>query len=885
MPPLAKSKHNHDRQPGTHALPRQDDAAIRFTTGPFAPPTSTQFPPPAPLTAQSAQPRTSGSIVTVLETEGRSSQQPFPTPTFTTAAVLPAANYSSKANNTLPTHIANSTLHLLNSRRVSRQVMLDHTEALQPMASGPPPRSISWRSDHPVPRTNIASQDGPLATNKFYANFFLGSQHQGVWTHPYSLTWSKGTGYAQSWGMTISHLDADQRVFGPPNSDVPGHPAKYFINPLAIQSIILSAAELGSSTVLTTDSLQAFSVNANLLPYPGSLSKITFPLLQGMAFVTGVYSNLQPLIQSSVFFRSVSSAASSSIGIFKYVIVLEDGKQWLLYATPSNGQDPRFSLVSQTMILGVPNWFGHIQVAKNPAGSPGEYIYDNSAGVYPVAADLTASKSAQTGTYQIQWKKAGLISRDAPQLLMFALPHHVESFGGTTPYGLTALRLQTTTKGTASGVIADSWTLVEPSLPVDMGFSPWDGSLPLGTRSAKPLSSRALTIIRAVAASEIQQDMDSQTNLDSMYFSGKALSKFATIIYTVHDLCQEPDLAQLGLSRLKMAFAKFSTNQQIFPLVYDTVWKGVVSSGAYRTRDPGQDFGNTYYNDHHFHYGYFIHAAAIIAYLDPQWLVLNKEFVDILVRDTANPSSSDPYFPFSRTFDWYHGHSWAKGLFESADGKDEESSSEDALFAYAIKMWGRVTGDKSMEARGNLMLAVLARTLRNYFLMQDGNANQPANFIGNKVTGIRTKTGSNQLFENKVDATTYFGNNLEYVHGIHMMPLLPYSALTRPSRFAYEEWSLLFDPASPTAPAPASSVQGGWRGILYANLALIDPQRSWEFFAQPNFDMRWIDGGASRTWYLAWAAGEVHPRYMTFVLFADCVFERFGGRVMGPSVL
>ncbi|KAL8630810.1 hypothetical protein Q9189_003479 [Teloschistes chrysophthalmus] len=811
MPPLAQSKHHHDRQPGTHALPRQDDAAIRFTTGPFARPTSTQFPPPAPLTAQSAQPRTSGSIVTALETEGRSSQQPFPTPTFVTAAILPAANYSIKANSTLPTHTANSTLHLLNSRR--------------------------------------APQDGPLATNKFYANFFLGSQHQGVWTHPYSLTWSKGTGYAQSWGMTISHLDANQRVFGPPNSDVPGNPAKYFINPLAIQSIILSAAELGSSTVLTMDSLQAFSVNANLLPYPGSLSKITFPLLQGMAFVTGVYSKLQPVIQSSVLFRSVSSAANSSIGIFKYVIVLEDGKQWLLYATPSNGQDPQFSLVSQTKILGTPNWFGYIQVAKNPAGSPGEYVYDNSAGVYPVAADLTASKSAQTGTYQFQWKKAGLTSRDAPPLLMFALPHHVESFGGTTPYGLTALRLQTTTKGTASGVIADSWTLVEPSLPVDMGFSPWDGSLPLGTRSAKPLSSRALAIIKAVAASEIQQDMDSQTNLNSMYFSGKALSKFATMVYTIHDICQEPGLAQLGLSRLKTAFAKFSTNQQIFPLVYDTVWKGVVSSGAYLTKDPWQDFGNAYYNDHHFHYAYFIHAAATIAYLDPQWLVLNKEFVDMLVRDTVNPSSSDPYFPFSRTFDWYHGHSWAKGLFESADGKDEESSSEDALFAYAIKMWGRVTGDESMEARGNLMLAVLARTLRNYFLMQDNNANQPANFIGNKVTGI--------LFENKVDATTYFGNNLEYVHGIHMMPLLPYSALTRPSRFVYEEWSLLFDPASPTAPAPASSVQGGWKGILYANLALIDPQRSWEFFAQPNFDMRWIDGGASRTWYLAWAAGEL----------------------------
>ena len=102
----------------------------------------------------------------------------------------------------------------------------------------------------------------------------------------------------------------------------------------------------------------------------------------------------------------------------------------------------------------------------------------------------------------------------------------------------------------------------------------------------------------------------------------------------------------------------------------------------------------------------------------------------------ANPSEADPHFPISRCFDWYHGHSWAKGLFESADGKDEESSSEDVFSAYAIKMWGRTTGDMNMEARGNLMLAILARSLRSYFLMEDSNTNHPANFVPNKVTGI-----------------------------------------------------------------------------------------------------------------------------------------------------
>ena len=62
-------------------------------------------------------------------------------------------------------------------------------------------------------------------------------------------------------------------------------------------------------------------------------------------------------------------------------------------------------------------------------------------------------------------------------------------------------------------------------------------------------------------------------------------------------------------------------------MVYDTAWKGVVSSASYVQNDSGVDFGNSYYNDHHFHYGYFIHAAAIIAYLDPTWLPQNKDWV------------------------------------------------------------------------------------------------------------------------------------------------------------------------------------------------------------------------------------------------------------------
>ena len=76
-----------------------------------------------------------------------------------------------------------------------------------------------------------------------------------------------------------------------------------------------------------------------------------------------------------------------------------------------------------------------------------------------------------------------------------------------------------------------------------------------------------------------------------MYFSGKALAKFAGVVYVAHDLAGNPGIATAGLAKLKAALDVFVQNRQQNPLVYDTVWKGVVSTAGYK--DTGADFGNT----------------------------------------------------------------------------------------------------------------------------------------------------------------------------------------------------------------------------------------------------------------------------------------------------
>lgn len=343
--------------------------------------------------------------------------------------------------------------------------------------------------------------------------------------------------------------------------------------------------------MLTTDTLKAFSVNVNLQSSVGSSAKITFPLVQGMGFVTGRYTSLQPAIQSSVFFRNFDPTPGPKSGVFKYRVTLEDNKSWLVYVIPDNGSDPNIQHVSNTLYRGSPGFTGTIQVAKNPFGSPGEAMYDAAAGVYAVDAQVTGSVTDTHGQYSLSWVKRGLSST---ALLMFALPHHVQSFDNSTRGLKTGFQLTTTTKGNATAVIADSWTMIESNLPTSMDFAPWSPTIgPVST-----LSSSAVAAIKSVAATEATADMDSEVNLPSMYFAGKKANKYASLVYTIHDLLNDPVLAATALTKLKDAVARFVKNTQTFPLVYESAFRGVVSSGAYVTGNPVEDFGNTYYNDH-----------------------------------------------------------------------------------------------------------------------------------------------------------------------------------------------------------------------------------------------------------------------------------------------
>lgn len=684
------------------------------------------------------------------------------------------------------------------------------------IATGAPPSMFANKTHQVTPQGLINNNGGkPIGTNKFYANFLLGNQTLPAWPQPHSIWFSKDPGYE---GLGIHHVPASDIVSGP---DASANPVQFFFGPNGVKSIVFGSEDFDNNTSLKVLNINHMSTDIQL--QSRDQGYLTVPLVQGAGFVTGIYYNLIPKITSVVGFASVRGDTSPRTGIQKYKVTLNNNRIWTLYIAVPSGQKLTLALKNGAIVTSNSVNGAVFQIVASDSNA-----FDDAAGAYPTRAAITGSTSGNTGNYSIVYSVTG--SSNSGKAALFALPHHVNTLTGNSATK-TNLQLQTITKGIATGFITNRFDF-KIDIPADKGLDPYSA---IGGVSLN-YSNNVLSHIRAAAQSDVARDVAAESNVDSMYFGGKVLAKYAWVLYVTHYVLKDASLTNTLLPKLKTAIERFSNNRQQFPLAYDTTWRGIVS-----TADPAADFGNAFYNDHHFHYGYHILASAITAKVDKElggsWINSVKAWVTTLARDIATTFDGDDYFPAFRSFDWYNGHSWAKGVYESGDGKDQESSSEDYNAYLGLKIWGNV-GDSALEARSNIQLGILRHTVGTYFLLLDSNTVQPKNFIKNKVTGI--------LFENKVDHTTYFGNNLEYIQMIHAIPVTSLSSYFRSPQFVQEEWNEKLK-------AIVGNVNDGWKGIIYLNVALFDPNTSWNFFSGSSFQDAYLDGGQSKTWSLTYS--------------------------------
>ncbi|MFT7559179.1 MAG: endo-1,3(4)-beta-glucanase [Flavobacteriales bacterium] len=188
------------------------------------------------------------------------------------------------------------------------------------------------------------------------------------------------------------------------------------------------------------------------------------------------------------------------------------------------------------------------------------------------------------------------------------------------------------------------------------------------------------------------------TNTDT-YWSGKNYSKVAELAAIARSigLTDEADQLVDWLKAELSDWFRADTNGSLDTVkyfVYDQKWHTLLGLE--------ESFGShQQLNDHHFHYGYFVRAAAEICRVDVSWCSEDQygPMVELLIRDYAG-DKDDPMFPSLRNFDPANGFSWASGNANFVLGNNNESTSEAANSYGSIVLYGLITGNEALVEKG-----------------------------------------------------------------------------------------------------------------------------------------------------------------------------------------
>ena len=329
------------------------------------------------------------------------------------------------------------------------------------------------------------------------------------------------------------------------------------------------------------------------------------------------------------------------------------------------------------------------------------------------------------------------------------------------------------------------------------------------------------------------------------YWTGKALGSIAQLILVSEQLGQD-DRAQALEEMLKARMEKWFRGEGGF---YFGFHKNVGSLVGY----PEEYFSASGMNDHHFHYGYWLMAAAHIAKRDPDWLSPEQwgKMVDLIAKDIATSERGRDDFPFIRNFDPYEGHSWARGNSDFyGHGNDQESSSEAINAWAALAFLGEFLGNKPMRDLGVYLYVTEIASVLNYWFDVHEIVFDPE----------YPKPIASMVFGGGYGYSTWWTEEPRQIHGINLLPITSasvYLAQIPPERTLsditfMQERRAEYETASQTDGTPSVI----WENVFVSWMALNDPEMalaSWNPDADGSIEL-----GDTRSRTLAWALTMKH---------------------------
>jgi endoglucanase Acf2 len=316
------------------------------------------------------------------------------------------------------------------------------------------------------------------------------------------------------------------------------------------------------------------------------------------------------------------------------------------------------------------------------------------------------------------------------------------------------------------------------------------------------------------------------------YFGGKALNRAASLVVLGEQLGAQDVVADLRATTVdalrEWAEPDGCATRDARCFVYDEAARSVIGLTP--------SFGSDELNDHHFHYGYILAAAGLLAQDDADLASELAPVMDVLAQDIAAALPSD-VLPQLRSYDPYAGHSWASGTSPFADGNNQESSSEAVTAWNGLGLWAQASDQPELATQATWLASTEALTARTYWTAPDLEQ-----FEGFEHTMVSLNWGG------KRDYATWFSPEPAAILGIQLIPMGPVQ-VSMAQGVDPEQIRASVEEATPGG----FGVQFGGYLLMYAALAgADDAAAAWdEATTLPDVA---VDDGSSRSAMLAFIA-------------------------------
>lgn len=302
------------------------------------------------------------------------------------------------------------------------------------------------------------------------------------------------------------------------------------------------------------------------------------------------------------------------------------------------------------------------------------------------------------------------------------------------------------------------------------------------------------------------------------YNEGQAMNRLiqtARIASEVGDSSALNSILKTVKERLE-DWLSYQNGEVAFLFYYNQTWDALIGYPA----GHGQDVN---INDHHFHWGYFIHAASFVEQYEPGWAANWAPMLNMLIRDAASADRNDSLFPYLRNFSPYAGHCWANGFASFPQGNDQESSSESMQFNSALIHWGTITGDDAIRDLGIYLYTTEQAAIEEYWFDQ-----HQRNFASNQQYSLVSR-----VWGNSYDNGTFWTSDIAASYGIELYPIHGGSMyLGHNQAYASSLWAEIEQNTGILANSPNVNL---WHDVMWQYLAFTDPDKALNLYdSYPN---------------------------------------------------